>query len=212
MTKIHAYTRQVNHKEIALSWKGSFISLFTHAHRDTHAHAHTHTRVYTRVNSYAMLCGVSICCHMAMRFFICAMSSATSVKNQIYVVVNFTLICVKIMSKLTNLIKITRIEGYNGKYGSNPHGIREIFNDLFEFDLIGWWIDDRNWEKWYFVKEDLNTISRNKKSSNLTLISRRNWRLKWGIFSENRKNEINKNKLKIAQSNDSKMKLNGKRQ
>ena len=29
-------------------------------------------------------------------------------------------------SKLTNLKKISRIEGYNGKYGSNPPGIREI--------------------------------------------------------------------------------------
>ena len=44
---------------------------------------------------------------------------------------------VKIKSKLTNLMKISRIEGYNGKYGSNPHGIREISDDLFEFDQIG---------------------------------------------------------------------------
>ena len=27
---------------------------------------------------------------------------------------------VKIKSKLTNLMKLIRIEGYNGKYGSNP--------------------------------------------------------------------------------------------
>ena len=39
-------------------------------------------------------------------------------------------------------MKITRIEGYNGKYGSNPHGSREISDDLFEFDQIGQWIDD----------------------------------------------------------------------
>ena len=51
-------------------------------------------------------------------------------------VINCTPICVKIKSKLTNLMKITRIEEYNGKYGSNPHGIREIFYDLFEFDQI----------------------------------------------------------------------------
>ena len=44
---------------------------------------------------------------------------------------------VKIMSKLTNLIKIPRIEGYNSKYGSNLEGIREISDDLFEFDQIG---------------------------------------------------------------------------
>ena len=43
---------------------------------------------------------------------------------------------VKIKSKLTNLIKISRIEGYNGKYGSNPQGIKEISDDLFKFDKI----------------------------------------------------------------------------
>ena len=42
----------------------------------------------------------------------------------------------KIKSKLTILMKISRIEGYNGKYGSNPHGIREISDHLFEFDRI----------------------------------------------------------------------------
>ena len=51
-------------------------------------------------------------------------------------VVENTRSCVKIKSKLTNLMKITRIEGYNGKYGLNPQGIREIFYDLFEFDRI----------------------------------------------------------------------------
>ena len=44
---------------------------------------------------------------------------------------------VKNNSKLTNLMKISRIEGYNGKYGLNPQGIREIYEDLFELDLIG---------------------------------------------------------------------------
>ena len=43
---------------------------------------------------------------------------------------------VKIKSKLTNFQINSRIEGYNGKYGSNPHGIREILDDLFEFDQI----------------------------------------------------------------------------
>ena len=52
-------------------------------------------------------------------------------------VINFTLSRVKNNSKLTNLIKISRIEGYNGKYESNPQGIREIYDDLFEFDQIG---------------------------------------------------------------------------
>ena len=44
---------------------------------------------------------------------------------------------VKIKSKLINLMKITRIEGYNGKCGSNPQGIKEISDDLFKFDQIG---------------------------------------------------------------------------
>ena len=33
---------------------------------------------------------------------------------------------VKIKSKITNFMKLIRIEGYNGKYGSNPHEIREF--------------------------------------------------------------------------------------
>ena len=64
--------------------------------------------------------------------------------EQIDVVINCTLIHVKIKSKLTNLMKITRIEGYNGKYGSNPQGIREISDNVFKFDQIGQWIDDKN--------------------------------------------------------------------
>ena len=52
-------------------------------------------------------------------------------------VVNCTRSGVKIKSKLTNLMKISRIEGYNCKYGSYPQGIREISDDLFEFDKIG---------------------------------------------------------------------------
>ena len=44
---------------------------------------------------------------------------------------------VKRKSKLTNFMKLIRIEGYNGKYGSNPQGIREILDYLFEFDQIG---------------------------------------------------------------------------
>ena len=52
-------------------------------------------------------------------------------------VINCTRSRDKIKSKITNLMKISRIEGYNGKYGSNPQGIREIYDDLFEFDQIG---------------------------------------------------------------------------
>ena len=39
-------------------------------------------------------------------------------------------------SKLTNLVKISRIEGYNGEYGSNPQGNRKFSDGLFEFDQI----------------------------------------------------------------------------
>ena len=62
---------------------------------------------------------------------------AYRVTDRIDVVINCTPICGKIKSKHINLMKITRIEGYNSKYGLNPHGIREISYDLFEFDQIG---------------------------------------------------------------------------
>ena len=61
------------------------------------------------------------------------------------VVVEYTRSRVKIKSKLTNFKNNSRIEGYNGKYRSNPQGIREILDDLFEFDKIGQSIGDRNW-------------------------------------------------------------------
>ena len=61
---------------------------------------------------------------------------ARSMTNQDRVVINFTRSRVTNNSKLTNLVKISRIEGYNGKYWSNPQGIREISDDLFEFDQI----------------------------------------------------------------------------
>ena len=51
-------------------------------------------------------------------------------------VINFIQSRLKNNPKLTNLVKISRIEGYNGKYGSNPQGIREISDDFFEFDQI----------------------------------------------------------------------------
>ena len=100
-------------------------------------------------------------------------------------------------------MKITWIEGYNGKYGWNPQGIREISDDLFEFDQIRQWIDDKNWGKWYFMKENFKMISfefdfdDDKKSSNLTLTSRRNWRSKRGVIFENWKNENNENNTEI---------------
>ena len=94
-------------------------------------------------------------------------------------VVDFTRYRVKNYSKLTNFRKFTRIEGYNGKYGSNPQGIKEFLDVIFKFDQIGQGIDGRNWGKWYFKKVDFKSIPRNQKSSNLDLISRRNQNLKW---------------------------------
>ena len=94
-------------------------------------------------------------------------------------VVDFTWYRVKNYSKLTNFRKFTRIEGYNGKYGSNPQEIKEFLDVFFEFDQIGQEIDGRNWGKWYFKKEDFKSIPRNQESSNLDLISRRNQNLKW---------------------------------
>ena len=70
-------------------------------------------------------------------------------------VVEITRSRVKIKSKLTNLMKLIQIEGYNGKYGSNPQGIRENSEE-------------------HFMKEHLKTNPRNQKSMNFTLISQRN--------------------------------------
>ena len=44
---------------------------------------------------------------------------------------------VKIISKLTNFKIKSQIEGYIGKYGSNPQEIKVICEVLFEFDQIG---------------------------------------------------------------------------
>ena len=63
--------------------------------------------------------------------------SCVHLTKQDRVFVNCTRPRVKTKSRLTNLVKISRFEGYNGKYRSNPQGIREIYDDLFEFDQIG---------------------------------------------------------------------------
>ena len=63
-------------------------------------------------------------------------------------VVDFTRSRVKNNSELTNLMKMYRIEGYNGKYGSNPQGIKVILDVFFKIDQIGQWIDDKNGGKW----------------------------------------------------------------
>ena len=62
-------------------------------------------------------------------------------------VIDFKRYRVKNYSKLTNFRKFTRIEGYNGKYGSNPQGIKEFLDSIFKFDQIGREIDGRNWGK-----------------------------------------------------------------
>ena len=62
-------------------------------------------------------------------------------------VVDFMRYRVKNYSKLTNFRKFTRIEGYNGKYGSNPQGIKEFLDVIFKFDQIGQEIDGNNWGK-----------------------------------------------------------------
>ena len=69
-------------------------------------------------------------------------------------VINFTRYHVKNYSKLSNFRKFTRIEGYNGKYGSNPQGIKEFLDVIFKFYQIGQAIDGRNGGKWYFKKVD----------------------------------------------------------
>ena len=94
-------------------------------------------------------------------------------------VVDFKRYRVKNYSKLTNFRKFARIEGYNGKYGSNPQGIKDFLDVFFKFDQIGREIDGRNWGKWYFMKVDFKSIPQNQKSSNLDLISRRNQDSKW---------------------------------
>ena len=57
--------------------------------------------------------------------------------NRDHEVIENTWSRVKIKFKFTNFNINSRIEWYNGKYESNPQGIREILDDLFEFDQIG---------------------------------------------------------------------------
>ena len=115
---------------------------------------------------------------------------------------------VKNYSKLTNFRKFTRIEGYNGKYGSNPHGIKDFLDVFFKFDQIGREIDGRNWVKWYFKEEDFKSIPRNKKSSKSDLISRRNHELKWREISERLNRDFRGNLTKLKLKSYSKQKLN----
>ena len=105
-------------------------------------------------------------------------------------VVDFTRYRVKNNSKLTNFKKFTRIEGYNGKYGSNPQGIKEFLDVIFKFGQIEREIDGKNWGKWYFKKLDFKSIPHNQKSSNLDLISRRNQDLKWREISGDRNRDF----------------------
>ena len=61
------------------------------------------------------------------------------------------------------------------------------------------------------MKEDLKMIPHNQKSSNLTLISRRNRRSKRDDFFETLNREINEIRNEIQLNYDSKQKLNTKR-
>ena len=112
-------------------------------------------------------------------------------------VVDFTWYRVKNNTELTNLMKMNRIQGYNGKYGSNPQGIKQFLDVIFNFDQIGQEIDGRNWGKWYFKKVDFKLIPRNQKSSNLDLISRRNQDSKWSENSEDRNRDFELNPMKL---------------
>ena len=105
-------------------------------------------------------------------------------------VVDFTRYRVKNNSELTNLMKMYRIQGYNGKYRSNPQGIKQFLDVIFKFDQIGQEIDGRNWGKWYFKKVDFKSIPRNQKSSNLDLILWRNQDSKWREISDDRNRDF----------------------
>ena len=105
-------------------------------------------------------------------------------------VIDFTRYHVKNNTKHTNLMKMYRIQGYNGKYGSNPQGIKQFLDVIFKFDQIGREIDGKNWGKWYFKKIDFKSIPRNQKSSNLDLISWRNQISKWREISDRRNRDF----------------------
>ena len=98
------------------------------------------------------------------------LSPSSLFANRDHKVIENTRSHVKIESTLTNFVKLIRIEGYNGKYGSNLQRISEIFYVLFEFDQIRHIIGHINRGKWHFMNEGLKTNPRNKKSMNLTLI------------------------------------------
>ena len=105
-------------------------------------------------------------------------------------VINFTRYRIKNNSELTNLMKMYQIQGYNGKYGSNPQGIKQFLDVIFKFDQIGRKIDGRNWGKWYFKKVDFKSIPWNQKSSNLDLISWRNQDSKWREILDDRNRDF----------------------
>ena len=71
-----------------------------------------------------------------------------ALKRQDREVVDFMRYRVKNYSELTNFRKLTQIEWHNGKYGSNPQGIKEFLDVILEFDQIGREIDGRNWGKY----------------------------------------------------------------
>ena len=117
-----------------------------------------------------------------------ASSSEETLTRRNREVVDFTRYRVKNNTELTNLMKMNRIQGYNGK---------QFLDVIFNFDQIGQEIDGKNWGKWYFKKVDFKLIPRNQKSSNLDLISRRNQDSKWSKNSEDRNRDFELNPMKL---------------
>ena len=112
-------------------------------------------------------------------------------------VIDFTRYRVKNNIELTNLMKMFRIQGYNDKYGSNPQGIKQFLDVIFEFDQIRQEIDGRNWGKWYFMKDSLKKNPQNQKSSKMILISWRNRDLKWREISDVKIHDFELNPMKL---------------
>ena len=60
-----------------------------------------------------------------------------NVTERIDAVVNYTSVRIKNNTKLTNFMKLIRIEGYSGEEGLNPRTNKGFSRDLLKFDQIG---------------------------------------------------------------------------
>ena len=67
----------------------------------------------------------------------CHVDGGKSLTRQNHEVIDFTRSHVKNKTKLTNFVKLIRMEGYNGKEGSNPQGNKVFSRDILEIDQIG---------------------------------------------------------------------------